>query len=526
MCKLVRICLAVLSVVTLSSGTIHASSYRHRQALTASPVSIGYGSVQVGSSLSQAVIVKNSGLRSVTITSASASTGVFQVSGLALPLNLPPGGSASAKVTFAPTSASAYSAYLTFATNSWISAKVSLSGTGAQAVSSNIAASPGSVSFGSVPVGATATVPETLTNSGNSSVTVSQASIAGTGFSMNGLSLPVTLNPGQGVTFSVSFAPPTPSSDTGNLTISSNATQATLNVGLTGTGVAAGALAASPSSVSFGSIQVGQSAAGSLTITNSGGQPVSISQASTTGAGFSVSGLSLPLTLAPAQRFTFGVAFAPLVGGSVTGSVSLTSDASNPTLAIPLSGTGTAPGQLGSTASLSFGSVTISTSKSLSGSLSATGADVTVSGASSSNAEFALSGLTFPLTIPAGQSKAFTVTFAPQTSGSTSGTLSFASNASGSPTTAVSGSGVAAVAHSVDLSWTASSSAVVGYNVYRGAVSGGPYTKINSAADAATAFTDGTVQSGQTYYYTVTAVDNSGTESARSNEVQAVIPTP
>jgi bacillopeptidase F len=66
----------------------------------------------------------------------------------------------------------------------------------------------------------------------------------------------------------------------------------------------------------------------------------------------------------------------------------------------------------------------------------------------------------------------------------------------------------------------------VGYNVYRGGVSGGPYTKINSAADAGTVFTDGTVQSGQSYYYTVTAVDSSGMESAHSNEVQAVIPTP
>jgi hypothetical protein len=343
---------------------------------------------------------------------------------------------------------------------------------------------------------------------------------------MTGLSLPVTLNPGQGVTFSVSFAPPTASSDTGNLTISSNATQATLNVGLAGTGVAAGALAASPSSASFGSIQVGQSATSSLTVTNSGGQSVSISQASTTGAGFSVSGLTVPLTLAPAQRFTFGVAFAPLVSGSATGTVSLTSDGSNPTLAIPLSGTGTTPGQLSTTASLAFGSVTVNSSKSLSGSLSAAGADVTVSGVSSSNSEFAFSGLTFPLTILAGQSKAFTVTFAPQTSGSTSGTLSFASDAGSSPTTAVSGSGIAAVAHSVDLSWTASSSTVVGYNVYRGGVSGGPYTKINSAVDTGTLFSDGTVQSGQTYYYTVTAVDNSGTESAHSNEVQAIIPTP
>jgi fibronectin type 3 domain-containing protein len=47
-----------------------------------------------------------------------------------------------------------------------------------------------------------------------------------------------------------------------------------------------------------------------------------------------------------------------------------------------------------------------------------------------------------------------------------------------------------------------------------------------ASANAATSFVDGSVQSGQTYYYVVTAVDTSGTESGYSNQVQAVIPSP
>jgi fibronectin type 3 domain-containing protein len=39
-----------------------------------------------------------------------------------------------------------------------------------------------------------------------------------------------------------------------------------------------------------------------------------------------------------------------------------------------------------------------------------------------------------------------------------------------------------------------------------------------------TAYTDTTVQAGQTYYYVTTAVDSSGNESTYSNEVQAVVP--
>jgi uncharacterized repeat protein (TIGR03803 family) len=82
-----------------------------------------------------------------------------------------------------------------------------------------------------------------------------------------------------------------------------------------------------------------------------------------------------------------------------------------------------------------------------------------------------------------------------------------------------------AAAHTVNLSWEASTSQnIVGYNVYRGPSSSGPYNKINSALDPSTSYSDGSVQSGQTYYYVTTAVDSSGMESAYSNQSQAIIP--
>jgi hypothetical protein len=44
--------------------------------------------------------------------------------------------------------------------------------------------------------------------------------------------------------------------------------------------------------------------------------------------------------------------------------------------------------------------------------------------------------------------------------------------------------------HSVGLTWTASTSTVVGYNIYRGTTSGGPYVKVNTTTVVATNFTD------------------------------------
>jgi hypothetical protein len=77
--------------------------------------------------------------------------------------------------------------------------------------------------------------------------------------------------------------------------------------------------------------------------------------------------------------------------------------------------------------------------------------------------------------------------------------------------------------HAVTLNWSASASIVAFYKVYRGAVSGGPYSLLSTNVKAMT-YTDSTVQSGTTYYYVTSAVNAAGTESIFSNEFQSLIP--
>jgi Domain of unknown function (DUF4082)/Viral BACON domain len=80
----------------------------------------------------------------------------------------------------------------------------------------------------------------------------------------------------------------------------------------------------------------------------------------------------------------------------------------------------------------------------------------------------------------------------------------------------------AAVQHEVALSWKANTNAhVVSYSMYRS--SGGPFSLLASAIGGTT-FTDPSVQSGMTYYYVVTAVDEAGQESAHSNQANTPIP--
>lgn len=79
--------------------------------------------------------------------------------------------------------------------------------------------------------------------------------------------------------------------------------------------------------------------------------------------------------------------------------------------------------------------------------------------------------------------------------------------------------------HQATLSWNASATPSVTYNVYRGSVSGGPYSKINPLAVSALDYVDTSVAAGQVYYYVVTAVSSGNVESEYSNQAIATIPS-
>jgi hypothetical protein len=391
------------------------------------------------------------------------------------------------------------------------------------------------VAFGGVQVGSSVIMPVAVTNTGKQTVTISQATVSGTGFSFAGPNLPFTVAPQQSASLSVSFAPPTAGSINGSLNVwygafwggKNTAHSSSITVALSGTGYTVGYLTA-PSSMNLGSVTVGSSQTQALIVSNSGGSSLTISGATVSGTGFSVSGLTYPYTLPAGGSASLSVTFAPSTTGTDNATLSVSSNASDPSVGVSLTGSGTtSSGNLGVTpGSMSFGSVTIGTTQTQSGSVTASGGSVTLSSASSSNSAFTLGGVTLPVTLAAGQSVPFTVTFAPKTSGTASANITFFTSTSTSALETASGSGTN-IQHTVDLSWNASTStSIAGYNLYRGTISGGPYSKINSALDTSMSYGDSTVQSGQTYYYVTTAVDSAGAESAYSSKVQAVIPFP
>jgi hypothetical protein len=364
-----------------------------------------------------------------------------------------------------------------------------------------------------------------LGNGGKISIVVTKIRTSSSTIGLVNPSLPFTLAPGKGARLQVRFKPSVKGTFNGKLTVLSDASDPILNLVVRGLGVT-GSLTSTSPRVSFGRVRVGSGKAQYETLKNSSSTGVTVSAASVSESDFSLSGLSFPLTLRVGERYTFKTVFRPKSPGRKAGSLTVVSDAANSTLKIALSGEGAAAGKLSlSPASFNFGNVTVGKRKSLAGSLSASVAKVTVSSATLDSTEFLLSGLSLPLTLAPGQTAKFTVEFAPPMSGTASGKISFHSNAAEALVSDVlTGSGRVASQHSVTLNWGRSATKVAGYNVYRSPVSGRQYTKLNSVLDRNTTFTDGTVESGRTYYYVTTAVSADGTESTPSNQVEAAIP--
>jgi hypothetical protein len=174
-----------------------------------------------------------------------------------------------------------------------------------------------------------------------------------------------------------------------------------------------------------------------------------------------------------------------------------------------------------SPSTLDFGQVEVGKVQHQTGTLTAGDSTITVTSADWSGDGYSVSGIVFPLTVRAGQSVPFKITFSPSRSGSSAGMISFQSNAEHAVRAAFQGKGTSR--HRVTLAWRAASS-IVGYNVYRGAASQGPFAKINSALHPKTTFTDAGVASGKTYFYVTTAVNQKGHESKFSNQVRVTIP--
>jgi hypothetical protein len=378
--------------------------------------------------------------------------------------------------------------------------------------------SPSSLNFGGETAGtSSAPMAVSLTNTTRNKIKIVSVSASQTAFSYSGPSLPITLNQGQSFTGTVTFKPTAAQSYSGTLSFI-RANSSTITVQLSGTGIAlqpSGTLPAISTQPISRTVIAGQTA--TFSVTASGTAPLGYQWLKN---GIAISGATLSTYTTPAETTSdtgaqFTVVVSNAWGSATSNAATLTVNAAT----FLLSATPT---------NLSFGNVNTNSSSTLMVTFKNSGnSSVTVSNVSISGAGFSCIGLPAGTILAPGQVGSLNVTFAPAATGSVAGSVTVASNATNSPAlVALSGAGVQLISHSATVNWNASASAVIGYNVYRGSVSGGPYQKITASLDAATTFTDSTVQAGQIYYWVVTAVNSSNVESIYSSQVSATIPTP
>src|SRR5271170_1065423 len=319
--------------------------------------------------------------------------------------------------------------------------------------------SPSSVSFGSVTMGQSATKPVTLTNTGTEALSVSGIAVAGAGFTASGPHLPISLAAGQSTSISAVFKPTAGAADTGTITITSNAAGSPSLVALSGTGTTgatAAALTATPSSIAFGSVAVGSEATQTIHVENTGGESASISKLTISGSGVSLSGLTAPMTLAAGQTANLTVTYKPVAAGTLTASLSITSNATDASVVVGINATATSSTLAATPSSVGFGNVVVGSDTTQTIRLQNIGtSQVTISNITPSVSSIAISGFTLPVKLAPGTSATLTAAYKPTAAGSVAAKITVASNAVGSPT--IVDLSATAAAASVQLTPSASS---------------------------------------------------------------------
>jgi len=430
-----------------------------------------FGSLNLGTtSTAQTATLSNTGSAPLTLGTLATGSTEFVVSGGSCAAGgvVAAGGSCSVTVTFTPATAGSRSATLVITHNaSGGQSSTSLSGSGV-ALNPVIGVSPTTLGFSQTVNTTSASQTVTVSNSGNAPLAISALSIAGAQASDFQIATGTTCAAGASVAANAScvvkltFTPATTGARSANLSITHNAAGSPSSVTLNGTGTATPlpTIALNATALTFASQTVGStSASQSVTVSNSGSATLTFSGLTLTGSAagdFSRGGsCSAAGTLAAGASCTVSFSFTPGAAGTRSATLTLASDASNGPAALGLSGTGAAlaaPSVGLAPGSLDFGSQTtgvVSTARSVtlsnsgSGALSITGITATSGFGVGSNCGASLA---------AGASCTLSVTFTPALAGAATGSVSVASNATGSPhVVGLAGTGVTA---SPVLAWT------------------------------------------------------------------------
>jgi Abnormal spindle-like microcephaly-assoc'd, ASPM-SPD-2-Hydin len=436
------------------------------------PSSLSFGTVTLPGSASLTTQVQNTGNALLTVSAITLGAGTSSefTWSPAAPITVAAGGSSTVTVTYTPTNAGTDSGTIVFTSNASNGPTTSLSvtGTGQAAAAPRIAVAPLSLAFGNVTAGTTSAAQTfTVSNTGTATLTGTIAPPGGTSneFTLSPASFSIAAG-GAPVTVSVAYAPTAVGADSGNLVVSSNdTTNPTVNVAVSGTGVAAPtpSIALVPNTLSFGNVTLGGSSSLNTAVRNTGTATLTVSaiaRCTGTSAEFTFTPPAVPFDVLPGASASVGVTYSPADLGTDSGCINFSSnDPASPTVSLGVTGTGVAqqvPAIAVSPTSLDFGTVTIGGSASRTttvqnagtGPLNVTG----ISLGSRTSMEYSWSPAA-PFSVAAGQSVTLTVTYQPIDASTDTGSIVIASNDPVNPSVNVSltGTGSPPVVGGVDI---------------------------------------------------------------------------
>jgi len=421
--------------------------------LSISPTSLTFATqITHTTSSAQTVTISNVGNQPVTISSIAltgANAGDYAFTGNTCPASLAVSGSCLLSLTFTPTAAGTRSAAVTITDNANGSPQsVALTGTG-QAPTTTISLAPTALTFSLQFTGTTSAAQTvTVTNTGNQPVTFTSVALAGTNasdFALASNTCTSTLAVSANCSFSVTFSPTAAGARTASVNLTDNASGSPQSVPLSGTGqVQTTTISLAPTALTFSSQFTGTtSAAQTVTVTNTGNQPVTFTSVALSGANagdFALASNTCTATLAVSANCSFSVTFSPTAAGARAASVNLTDNASGSPQSVPLSGTGQAQTTTITLnpASLTFSTqITSTTSAAQTVTVSNTGNQpvtfTSVALAGTNAGDFALASNSCTATLAVSANCSFSVTFTPTAAGARTASVNLTDNASGSP---------------------------------------------------------------------------------------------
>lgn len=285
--------------------------------------------------------LQNTGTIPVTFGTASI-TGDFSIYySYCNGVTVVPGDYCSVAVQFKPTTTGARTGTLTISNSAGPDQVISLSGNGL-AAAAGLVFSPQTGVFSDQVVGTTsAAVNVTVTNTGNTPVTITRVYDNGGPFNLSSNGCLTTLSPYNTCSVSVRFAPSSAGSFAGNITFIDDGPGSPQTVSFTGNGIApTSSLVATPSTATFDDTVVGSSGnTDYIYLYNQGNLAVTTSTAIPSSTDWTVTYNSCS-TVYPAGTCEIDVLFTPQSATTITGTLTIPNSAPGSPLVVNLTGKG------------------------------------------------------------------------------------------------------------------------------------------------------------------------------------------